>query len=1147
MPGVIGEAFIAIRPLTTGFGPELQTQVSGASVAAGRAGGKVINTEMTAASAITGKNIGKNVGKNLEASAATSGAAAGKTAGASFGKTMLVAMAAVGAFKFFKDTIKEAQEAEVQQLKLQAAYRNFPAIGNVTIGVFRKLNDEMMRKVKFDDEAFASAEATLAQFKLTGTQIKTIIPLVADYAVRTGKDLPEAATALGRAFLGNARALKTIGINFKATGDIQRDYITITSLLREKVGGFAEEEGKTFSGRLEIFKNQFKETQEAIGTTILPVLTTLFHVLGLVAEGFRAVPAPVLLAVASFGGFVLATNLINKFVVASKSALASLGFIATEAPAAAAAVGAGAVEMGAAATASTALTGAAGSAMIALNGEGIAAHTAALALQEEAIAATGAGTATGLLRGKFLGASITAAAVVGEMILLGRGLANARNEADKWVSTFISGLGSGADAVKRIKDQIAALEKEKTGRNIFVDIAQEFIHLGGLIGGPTRHDVINAEIKKLKENLKDMGIVADATAEAGVTAVTKLEDTWDATTTLNENLHKLVAQGMPQELADQLKTMGADGQQAADLLAKGTKENLDEFVKAWRDSLDNAGENVKMFAGMTAKEFADWSTKITGSMNFVSVSLGEIGSALDPKALAERLSAAQDGVSASTDKLRNAQQNLSSFYAQHKNKKLTRDDLVEQQHLIYEVSKATRDNRDAVKELSDAQRAAKDPASVILQTFSDQLTEMKKYHSAFDTLIKRNLPQDFLQQLADMGDSGKSVVIALAASNKKEFDAIVAKWREAGGFAPGISKDIAKAFNDQNPIYMDVVPRVDQRLLMVNARAAKNELIRELGNINVPTTTTTTANVNLDSSNVKLNSPSVSMTAGTVHFYANKPVPLTATGGYVPRGLMHIVGEAGPELRVERTGAEIITNQGLMELLRTIAQAISFARKQQALTVNVRLPKNDAVKMPTPQVRLAVVGPTMSVAAPKVSIPAAVSQPAPVNVHAPQVHLNSPNITISSSTIPKIAVSTSRITSQVHTATSQMHNVISQVRNTFAPIIRPTVPAQELLFRPNIKMPVTHAQIGTFARPGTIQIVGEAGPELRIERNGADIVTNQGLMELLRAIEQLLRATQLAQSPAGPTQENNFTVVEAVDPRVTALQIARTLGIKANR
>lgn len=223
-------------------------------------------------------SFGKNLGRNLLAGVG-------------------ITFAAAGLIKFIGSSVQAAQEAEQSQLKLNQAFKTFPALANVNIDTLRKLNTQMSFKTKFDDDALASGQAVLAQFKLTGQQIKEITPLLADYAARTGMDIPSAATALGRAFLGNTRALKTIGINFKATGDTAKDYTTIVGLLRQKVGGFAEAEGKTFSGRLEILKTQFGELKESIGRAVLPILSGMANF----------IVAKLIPALSSFAGILVKT------------------------------------------------------------------------------------------------------------------------------------------------------------------------------------------------------------------------------------------------------------------------------------------------------------------------------------------------------------------------------------------------------------------------------------------------------------------------------------------------------------------------------------------------------------------------------------------------------------------------------------------------------------------------------------------------------------------------------------------------------------------------------------------------------------------------------------------------------------------------
>lgn len=194
-------------------------------------------------------------------------------------KTILGAVGGValakGVFDFAQGSVEAFTESEDSANRLQEAFRKFPQINDSTIGSFRKLNEELAKKTKFDDDATASGQAVLAQFGLTGQQIEQLTPLLQDYAAKTGKDIPSAAEALGKAMLGKGRALQEIGIKFKDTGDLAGNFDQTVAGLRSQVGGFASAEGKTAAGRAEILRNQFGELQETVGAKLVPVLTTL--------------------------------------------------------------------------------------------------------------------------------------------------------------------------------------------------------------------------------------------------------------------------------------------------------------------------------------------------------------------------------------------------------------------------------------------------------------------------------------------------------------------------------------------------------------------------------------------------------------------------------------------------------------------------------------------------------------------------------------------------------------------------------------------------------------------------------------------------------------------------------------------------------
>lgn len=225
-----------------------------------------------------------------------------------FGAVAAGTYALVGrqALQFGKDSVGAFAEAEEAQTKLGDAFARFPKLADTNINKLGELNTALAQKTKFDDDASAAAEATLAQFKLTGRQIENLIPLVQDYAAKTGKDLPDAATILGRSFLGQTKALKELGINYKSTGNQAKDVANITALLRTQVGGFAETQGKTAAGQAAILSNRFGELKETLGEKLLPVMMKLTAVGTVVVDWIGENTAVVGPLVAVIGAVVVA-------------------------------------------------------------------------------------------------------------------------------------------------------------------------------------------------------------------------------------------------------------------------------------------------------------------------------------------------------------------------------------------------------------------------------------------------------------------------------------------------------------------------------------------------------------------------------------------------------------------------------------------------------------------------------------------------------------------------------------------------------------------------------------------------------------------------------------------------------------------------
>lgn len=188
------------------------------------------------------------------------------------GGIALVAVAGA-AIKFGTDSVKAYAESEEAQLGLQDVMDRFPRLADTNIEKLRELNTELMNKTRFDDDAIAAGQAVLGQFKLTGAELETLTPLMLDYAQKTGKDVPTAATDLGKAILGNGKALKAVGINFQDTGSEAGNAAALVDALRGQVGGFAEESAGTAAGKLDVINNKFGEMQEAVGEKLIDPLS----------------------------------------------------------------------------------------------------------------------------------------------------------------------------------------------------------------------------------------------------------------------------------------------------------------------------------------------------------------------------------------------------------------------------------------------------------------------------------------------------------------------------------------------------------------------------------------------------------------------------------------------------------------------------------------------------------------------------------------------------------------------------------------------------------------------------------------------------------------------------------------------------------
>lgn len=209
---------------------------------------------MDKAGAAADKNLGKETTGKLDQLAGkftVMGAAA--VGGAAVAAAGLGKLAAV------------AGEAQVAQAKLDNSIANSSQKFSDNGAAVSDLASELQKKVAADDESIRSGQSVLIQFGLTEDQVLRLTPLIVDLSRKMGIDLDTAAKQVGKSATGSQGALKKLGIDVKDLGEGSTDAEKTISALNKTVGGFAQAEGRTFSGQLEILKNQLSELGESVG------------------------------------------------------------------------------------------------------------------------------------------------------------------------------------------------------------------------------------------------------------------------------------------------------------------------------------------------------------------------------------------------------------------------------------------------------------------------------------------------------------------------------------------------------------------------------------------------------------------------------------------------------------------------------------------------------------------------------------------------------------------------------------------------------------------------------------------------------------------------------------------------------------------
>jgi hypothetical protein len=185
---------------------------------------------------------------------------------------LLTLTAVIGGLSKAVNTFAEDQQ---QIFQTAVVLRNMGT--SMPIGELQQFAKELQKIVPIDDEAIVSLGGLLAQFRLSGDQIKSVLPAIVDTAAATGESLETIGETVGRSLLGQARGLKSLGIQFKATGDRARDLKTIQEELSKRFGGAGAAQRNTVQGAFTALSEATSNFFSAVGRFLAPVIVPLLN------------------------------------------------------------------------------------------------------------------------------------------------------------------------------------------------------------------------------------------------------------------------------------------------------------------------------------------------------------------------------------------------------------------------------------------------------------------------------------------------------------------------------------------------------------------------------------------------------------------------------------------------------------------------------------------------------------------------------------------------------------------------------------------------------------------------------------------------------------------------------------------------------
>lgn len=182
------------------------------------------------------------------------------------------ATAGTALLELSRRSINAAMEDAAAQKQLSLAITNNTGATSLQVAEIEKNVAAMQYQYAVADDQLRPALASLTRVTGNLTQSQTLLESALNISAATGRDVESVSLALGKAYQGNYKALKSMGLSISDTAMKNKDFAAVMSEVNAATAGAGETFAKTAQGGMAKLSIKAADLQENIGNNLLSVI-----------------------------------------------------------------------------------------------------------------------------------------------------------------------------------------------------------------------------------------------------------------------------------------------------------------------------------------------------------------------------------------------------------------------------------------------------------------------------------------------------------------------------------------------------------------------------------------------------------------------------------------------------------------------------------------------------------------------------------------------------------------------------------------------------------------------------------------------------------------------------------------------------------